>query len=183
MANGNTNLAIILQSSLQTPESEARQLDEDDNSIVPDGTNICLISELSARFGIIDLCQRMQISNKLDVLEKTSSQAHNVQKAVKTADATIYGDEPCDFPTVSPPLSNHYDQQASFSVDDSLGVPFPPPFPNALSGTLLQQYQYPELTAGVEDWAFQGVDMAFIESLTRVAGDVEHVDQWLTWQS
>jgi hypothetical protein len=32
---------------------------------------------------------------------------------------------------------------------------------------------YPELAAGSEDWAFQGVDMAFFENIMRnVGGDV-----------
>lgn len=36
-----------------------------------------------------------------------------------------------------------------------------------VSEALLQQYEYPSLTAEVDDWMFQGVDMAFFDSLMR----------------
>lgn len=42
--------------------------------------------------------------------------------------------------------------------------------PNSTSEMLLQQCEYPIVTAGVDDWAFQGVDMAFFDSLMRGAG-------------
>lgn len=48
---------------------------------------------------------------------------------------------------------------------------FAPQSPNAISEALLQQYHYPELTVGVDDRAFQGVDTAFFDSLMRGAGD------------
>jgi hypothetical protein len=45
---------------------------------------------------------------------------------------------------------------------------------------LQQQYEYPLLTAGVDDWAFQGVDMAFFDSLMRgVANDGSDGTEWL----
>ncbi|KAM3070354.1 hypothetical protein ACMFMG_010185 [Clarireedia jacksonii] len=37
----------------------------------------------------------------------------------------------------------------------------------------MQQGDYPELAAGAEDWAFQGVDLAFFESLMGNAGNEE----------
>lgn len=42
---------------------------------------------------------------------------------------------------------------------------------NGLSNPLLEHEEYPGLAAGGEDWAFQGVDMAFFESLMRSAGN------------
>jgi hypothetical protein len=44
---------------------------------------------------------------------------------------------------------------------------FTPQFPRAVDDSLQQQYLYPGLTAGADDWAFQGVDMAFFDSLMR----------------
>ncbi|KAK3369995.1 hypothetical protein B0H63DRAFT_305345 [Podospora didyma] len=44
---------------------------------------------------------------------------------------------------------------------------FAPQFPGAIGSALEEQYPYPGLTAGVEDWAFQGVDMAFFDTLMR----------------
>ena len=40
---------------------------------------------------------------------------------------------------------------------------------HAISDALLQQYEDPVLTAGIDDWAFQGVDLAFFDSLMRGA--------------
>ncbi len=42
--------------------------------------------------------------------------------------------------------------------------------PDVAAGTFLQQqYEHPLLIAGVDDWAFQGVDTAFFDSLIRGA--------------
>ncbi|KOS44875.1 hypothetical protein ACN38_g4230 [Penicillium nordicum] len=40
-------------------------------------------------------------------------------------------------------------------------------YQDTVSDALLQNYQDPGLTAGVDDWAFQGVDMAFFDSIMR----------------
>lgn len=42
---------------------------------------------------------------------------------------------------------------------------------NSLSDPLQQYNEWPGLAAGSEDWAFQGVDLAFFESLMRSAGN------------
>ena len=47
---------------------------------------------------------------------------------------------------------------------------FAPQLQNGLSDPPLQHEEYPGLAAGAEDWAFQGVELAFIESLMRSAG-------------
>ena len=44
-------------------------------------------------------------------------------------------------------------------------------FQSALSDPLLEHGEYPGLAAGGEDWAFQGVDSAFFESLMRSTGN------------
>ncbi|KAF2496439.1 hypothetical protein BU16DRAFT_609429 [Lophium mytilinum] len=43
--------------------------------------------------------------------------------------------------------------------------------PSGYSDPLLPHGEYPGLTAGGDDWAFQGVDMAFFDSLMRSAGN------------
>ncbi len=62
--------------------------------------------------------------------------------------------------------------------------------PSEMSQDLQQNYQYPALIAGSEDWAFQGVDLAFFESLMRgaeapgglgFAGDGSGNSTWV-WQ-
>ncbi|KAH6984360.1 hypothetical protein BKA56DRAFT_314895 [Ilyonectria sp. MPI-CAGE-AT-0026] len=56
---------------------------------------------------------------------------------------------------------------------------FAPQLQNGLSELLLQHGDYPGLTAGGEDWAFQGVDMAFFDSLMRSTGSEGNKDvEW-----
>jgi hypothetical protein len=51
-----------------------------------------------------------------------------------------------------------------------------PQFQNDLSGSLWQHEEYPELAAVGADWAFQGVDMAFFDSLMGTAGNEGNKD-------
>ncbi|KAH8668696.1 hypothetical protein BX600DRAFT_435219 [Xylariales sp. PMI_506] len=51
-----------------------------------------------------------------------------------------------------------------------------------ISHSLLQQNEYPHITAGVDNWAFQGVDMAFFDSLMRGTTDYGNEgSEWLSW--
>ena len=61
------------------------------------------------------------------------------------------------------------------------GIPtqIAPQPPNEFSGHFLQHGGYPGLTARAEDWAFQGVDMAFFDSLMRSNANDETVDEWM----
>lgn len=64
---------------------------------------------------------------------------------------------------------------------NNIDAHFAPQLQNGLSDTLLQHREHPGLVAGGEDWAFQGVDMAFFESLMRSAGNGEDEDaEWTT---
>jgi hypothetical protein len=197
VADGNTNVAAGLQSYLQTPETETKQLDEDDNRIVP-GTEIgCVVSQLCARFELIKLCQEVGISKEMSMARSpkprnsetqrpgadnssiTNSQTRPVQISSTPADDGIG-----EFSTMQQPESDPYEQPTVFTGDTAVDAIFAPQFPSSVSDALPQQYQYPELTAGVEDWAFQGVDMAFIDNLMRGAGDDENGGgEWLTWQN
>ncbi len=55
---------------------------------------------------------------------------------------------------------------------------FEPQFQNGSSDPLLQHGEYPGLVADGEDWAFQGVDLAFFDSLMRSARS--EVTEWTT---
>lgn len=89
---------------------------------------------------------------------------------------------------VSPKVSDTHEtlaQGAEASIP-STGVidgasQFAPQLQNGLSELLLQHGEYPGLTAGGEDWAFQGVDMAFFDSLMRSTGNEGNKDvEWTT---
>ncbi|KAF7555320.1 hypothetical protein G7046_g6584 [Stylonectria norvegica] len=58
---------------------------------------------------------------------------------------------------------------------------FAPQFPSEINDTLQQEYLYPGLTAGADDWAFQGVDMAFFDNLMRGSG-AEDGGSWTDWE-
>jgi hypothetical protein len=60
-----------------------------------------------------------------------------------------------------------------------------PPFPTIINEAVQQQYLYPGLTAGAEDWAFQGVDMAFFDSLIK-GSELEtsgESSDWTNWEN
>ena len=63
--------------------------------------------------------------------------------------------------------------------------PFAPQFPSVVNDALQQQYLYPGLTAGADDWAFQGIDMNFFSTLLRGSEvDVEGDEgDWTSWDS
>jgi Fungal Zn(2)-Cys(6) binuclear cluster domain len=64
---------------------------------------------------------------------------------------------------------------------DNVTTHFAPQCQNGLSDPLLQYGEYPGLAAGTEDWAFQGVDLAFFESLMRSTGNEGNVGaDWTT---
>jgi hypothetical protein len=69
--------------------------------------------------------------------------------------------------------------------DNSVDMSLTPQLQRPISGTLLQQYECPIFTAGIEDWAFQGVDSAFFNSLMRGGvGSGDGIgDDWATWQN
>lgn len=54
---------------------------------------------------------------------------------------------------------------------NDVGTQFALQLQNGLSDPLLEDGEYPGLAAGGEDWAFQGVDLAFLESLMRGTGN------------
>lgn len=78
--------------------------------------------------------------------------------------------------------NSHVEASCSFMSDAYLKAPLPTTSANGagtqvasqlqagFSDPLFQYEEYPELAAGAEDWALQGVDMAFFENLLRSAG-------------
>jgi len=57
----------------------------------------------------------------------------------------------------------------------------PPQGSGSESGVLESQLLVPGLTAGVDDWAFQGMDMAFFDSLFKGATGGEQPEGWAAW--
>jgi hypothetical protein len=198
VADGKETFATIRQGHLQMRETETKLADEDDNRIMPDWTGNCLVAEIAARFGVINLCGPGESSKEALRLRSsglstnqiqslgggesgmTSSQSSHARDSASPVEAAGF-DGPGDLPTVLQSAFDTHTQPVSFSGDTAVVAPFAGQLPN---DSLLQQYPYHDLTAGVEDWAFQGVDMAFVDSLMRGTGDDNYTsDEWLAWQN
>jgi hypothetical protein len=135
--------------SVQVPENEeGLQPGEDDNSVVRVQIPYLGIVRI-ARHGVLSRELHASVIDMLDT--KRSSEA-----AVQA-----YGYD--DFPGNSGPRTM---AQAGYSSVDGLPQTTPQ-YQSIVSDNLLQQDQGPGLTAGMDDWAFQGVDMAFFDSLMK----------------
>jgi hypothetical protein len=62
---------------------------------------------------------------------------------------------------------------AGYSSVDSVPAQSTSQHTSIISDDLLQQYQGPGLTAGMDDWAFQGVDMALFDNLMKGVNDYD----------
>lgn len=173
--------------SVQGLSTEMAQPDDDDNGTV---------RVYIPYFGIIKIAREGVISKEMlrpqPLVDSNSmavrSEPLHADSAVLSGSSGLSGtmtmkESGCDhveeFPIV---LSGAYAasqaQLGEFSVpstsDDGVSAQFgnfESNFPNGISDPLLQQYEYPPLIAGVDDWAFQGVDMAFFDSLMRGTRD------------
>ncbi|KAK1760425.1 hypothetical protein QBC47DRAFT_4963 [Echria macrotheca] len=70
----------------------------------------------------------------------------------------------------SPPP--RYPQQDTTVLPASQPEHFAPNFPEAVTEAM-HQYDYPGLTAGADDWTFQGVDLTFFDTLMRGANTMD----------
>jgi hypothetical protein len=116
-------------------------------------------------FGIIKIAREGVISKENTRLQPTAAEHSGFQSLSTTGSSAIsptslyeqamglsdFGSFNTDsLARISAPLNSHYTETFPQMV-----VPF------------LEQFEYPVLTAGAEDWAFQGVDLAFFDSLMR----------------
>ncbi|GJC88604.1 dehydrocurvularin biosynthesis regulator [Colletotrichum liriopes] len=127
--------------SVQAPHA-AEELDEE-----PSEDSSGAVRVYIPYFGVINIAREGVISKEISINygEGLSIETEGQRKEV-SAQATAFGDDP---------IAAQIVLQTSSSASD----------------VLFQQCEYPIATAGVDDWAFQGVDMAFFDSLMRGAGD------------
>ncbi|CAM1505194.1 Fc.00g108310.m01.CDS01 [Cosmosporella sp. VM-42] len=121
--------------------------------------------------------------------ENSNAMAHNsdhLSSGILPPRQPSFDDMVLETPPI--PAQSQQATQSSAPTAQLLGLqehqPFAPQFPNAINGTLQQQYLYPGLTAGADDWAFQGVDMTFFDSLIRGSGgeNVGDGSSWTDWE-
>ncbi|KAJ5671788.1 hypothetical protein N7507_000915 [Penicillium longicatenatum] len=152
--------------SVQTPEIAVLQSSEDENGVV---------RVQIPYFGIVSIARQGVISKETANAQPPSNndQAYamviGLHKAHNTegSEATVRDLSSDRFDGNAFPRSM---TEADYNSIDSVNCPpvqATSPYQETISEALLRNHQDPELIAGVDDWAFQGVDMAFFDSLMR----------------
>ncbi|CZR66623.1 uncharacterized protein PAC_16524 [Phialocephala subalpina] len=141
---------------------------------LPDQDDDAVVSVHIPYFGIIKIAREGIRKEVPEPQPTTATIDHPVQsQAVDKFSAT--STEPLHAETLMRPYGlAGYDHVEAPSMMAATGMTdmtthFATQLQNSSSDPLFHQVEYPELAAGGEDWAFQGVDMAFFESLMRSA--------------
>lgn len=119
-------------------------------------------------FGVIRIAREKQQAATSDTSRSSNSEAQLCLSSL-THPADLLPNGPLSFPVTdeaaphgfSAPFA-HQQQQACQTTFSDPGI--------SLTSSPLMQGRHPGLAAGGEDWAFQGVDMAFFESIMRNVG-------------
>lgn len=160
-ADGNAHGVQRVSVSVKAPETELEQLDEDNNSALRFFVPYC---------GIINIAREGLISKESPKAQYTvTSSTQNGPSSLNETPNTelITSNQTCQDSIKELPsmLRPRLDLHASQAHRRHLSNPLPgfnitptelvPQVPSAFADPLLQQYEYPVLTAGMDDWAFQ----------------------------
>ncbi|CAI7576302.1 unnamed protein product [Penicillium viridicatum] len=160
--------------SVQTPESAVLQSRENDNGVV-------LVQ--IPYFGIVRIARQGVVSREMANAQPPLSDDRPYAPMVSmhntdSSEATVRDLSSGRFEGNASPRSM---TEANYnSVDRVNGPPaqLTSHYQDTVSDTLLQNYQDPGLTAGVDDWAFQGVDMALFDSIMRGLDNGNSSETW-----
>ncbi|KAJ5638236.1 hypothetical protein N7490_008115 [Penicillium lividum] len=141
-------------------ESAVLQSNENDNGVV---------RVQIPYFGIVKIARQGVVSREMTNAQPSSNNGQPYAPVIAMHNTESSEAVVCDF------APGRFDGNAfprSMTEVDYNSVDGPPAqltsrYQDTVSDTLLQSYQDPGLTAGVDDWAFQGVDMAFFDSIMR----------------
>ncbi|KAJ5424323.1 hypothetical protein N7491_009539 [Penicillium cf. griseofulvum] len=148
--------------SVQTPDSAVLQSSENDKGIV---------RVQIPYFGIVSIARQGVVSREMVNSQPPLSNGQPYAPVIgmhttQSSEAAVrdLGSGRVDRNAFPRPMI-----EADNSVDNVNGSPAQliSRYQDTVSDTLLQNYQDPGLTAGLDDWAFQGVDMAFFDSVMR----------------
>ncbi|KAJ5862948.1 hypothetical protein N7455_007016 [Penicillium solitum] len=149
--------------SVQTPESAVCQSGENDNGVV---------RVQIPYFGIVRIARQGVVSREMTIAQPPSSDGQPYAPVIgvhntDSSEAAVrdLGSGRFDGTAFPRPMT-----EAEYNSINSANGPsaqLKSRYQDTVSGALLQNYQDPGLTAGVDDWAFQGVDMAFFDSIMR----------------
>jgi hypothetical protein len=188
-ANGNTHSANSVSLTLKAPETDMEQPDEDNSNTVRWFVPYCGIIRI-AREGVISKEQPAPPPSAEAVNNQDRTTSSNDPPTASTSLVETRQRGPMELPFMMWPRAaaqtsvqsqQEPDSDPSTSYDIA-STQVESQFPHMFDPTL-NQYEYPVLTADLDDWAFQGVDTAFFNSvMTGVdegnAGGVE----WDPWQ-
>lgn len=160
--------------SVQTPESAALKSSENANGVV---------RVQIPYFGIVRIARQGVVSKEMANEQPPLS---NGQPCVPVID--IQNTESSEA-TVRDLGSGRFDGNAFFrsmteadnnSIDSVNGQPaqLTSRYQDTVSETLMPIYEDPGLTAGMDDWAFQGVDTAFFDSIMKGLDNVHSSETW-----
>lgn len=149
--------------SVQTPESAVLQSSENDNGVV---------RVQIPYFGIVRIARQGVVSRETANAQPPSSDGQPYAPVIGVHNTDSSGAAGCDIGS-GPFDGTAFPRSIPEADYNSIGGVNGPPaqltsrYQDTVSDALLQNYQDPGLTAGVDDWAFQGVDMAFFDSIMR----------------
>ncbi|KAG2412312.1 hypothetical protein HFD88_009869 [Aspergillus terreus] len=184
MENGTGRVSVREAGSeeMMLPEGTSQEEEEEDAGDKEDGDDVARVH--IPYFGIIRIAREVPTKRQAAPALPTVTTTSNSEPQLHLSSLTM---PPASLSTLTR-SANNTPNPFSFSVADTTASQFTAPFahprhqprPNpfsdpgrSLEPSWLMQSGYPELAAGGEDWAFQGVDMAFFESIMRnVGGDV-----------
>ncbi|KAJ5959008.1 uncharacterized protein N7479_006158 [Penicillium vulpinum] len=160
--------------SVQTPESAVLQSSKNDNGVV---------RVQIPYFGIVRIASQGVVSREITNAQPPSSNSQHYAPVVgmhntEISEAAVRDLGSGCFDGNAFPRSM---AEAGYSSVDSVhGLPaqLTSRYQDTVSDTPLQNYQDPGLTAGVDDWAFQGVDMAFFDSIMRGLDNGNSLETW-----
>lgn len=153
--------------SIQTPESALLQSSDDDNGIL--GVQIPYFGIVRiARHGIVS----KEVANAQPNLSNCQAYAPVIDMhSTESSEVAVRDLGSGHFDGIAFPRSMTEADYNSVDSVDSPPVQLTSRNQDTVSDVLLQNYQNPGLTAGVDDWAFQGVDMAFFDTIMRGLDD------------
>ncbi|KAF2679049.1 hypothetical protein K458DRAFT_375445 [Lentithecium fluviatile CBS 122367] len=176
--------------SVQEAGAETPLLDQDDDAAVSVHIPYFGIIMIT-REGMSKIPQQQSTTTQSQVVDRSSPQIcpsvlsepnriPNVAAMTRVGGGYGHVEAPSMLSQVQDTYARTQTQLGTISTGmNYVATDFAPQLQNGLSDPFLQQQ--PELAAGGEDWAFQGVDMAFFDSLMRISRNEGNEDtEWTT---
>ncbi|KAJ5263522.1 hypothetical protein N7478_011127 [Penicillium angulare] len=151
--------------SVQTPGNEILQSSENDSNVV---------RVQIPYFGVVRIARRGVVCKETTHLPAPTTGINNT----KNSEAALRDSRSGLLEGNTFPQSMTAGECSSFDGIHSPPAQFTSRYQDVASDTLPHNYEDPLLTAGVDDWAFQGVDMAFFDNIMRGLDNENNSQTW-----